>query len=243
MTSPENPSREQIETFLNDRWPRLVVLRPAFVEVFGGINEALIIQDLLYWSDKGDREDGFIYKSQNELTNETGLTIRQQNGARKKLNSFAGLIVTERHPIRGAPTLHYKLDLGILLKAILDHYKLSDSTMSKVTTDVTKEKALSPYGEKPPSFRRRRPRDERVLRVVEKFREMVRKHLGREILIGEIEYAQVKRALNGILTEEQIYDLFECWFALGKPDNETVHLRKALSNYQITNYKVDNNIH
>jgi hypothetical protein len=74
--------------------------------LLGGINEALLFQQLAYWSDKGDDPE-WIYKSQTELEAETTLSEYQQLQARKKLKAL-GVIEDER---RGVPArLYYRIN-------------------------------------------------------------------------------------------------------------------------------------
>jgi hypothetical protein len=40
---------------------------PAFRFMFGSVNAALLFSQLLYWSDKSELEDGWLYKSIDEL--------------------------------------------------------------------------------------------------------------------------------------------------------------------------------
>src|SRR4051794_40703256 len=74
--------------------------------ILGGINEALLFQQLAYWSDKGDDPD-WIYKSQVELEAETTLSEYQQLQARKRLKNL-GVIEDQR---RGVPArLYYRVN-------------------------------------------------------------------------------------------------------------------------------------
>jgi hypothetical protein len=50
-------------------------------------------------------------------------------------------------------------------------------------------------------------------------------------------------AMNtGGLSEVQIIDLFDEWFGLGKSDEETISITRALSARQIEQYKIRNNV-
>jgi len=75
-----------------------------------GTAGAVYLQQLLYWCDKGTREDGFIYKSKDEIYDETGVTPREQDRIRLILVGL-GCIVTETHRANGSPTIHYKINL------------------------------------------------------------------------------------------------------------------------------------
>jgi len=50
-----------------------------------GINGALMLSQLVYWTSRSKSAEGWIYKTQAEWTQETGLTRTEQENARKKL--------------------------------------------------------------------------------------------------------------------------------------------------------------
>ena len=87
---------------------RPIAFLPELARKLGGIEEALFYQQLHYWSDKGNREDGFIYKTIKEIEEETTLTRRQQDRVRLKLIKEGWLDVKKIHSPKGVPTLHYK---------------------------------------------------------------------------------------------------------------------------------------
>lgn len=79
-------------------------------EVFG-INGALYVQSLYIQSDKTDREDGFIYKTKDEIQRETLLTLHQQDRVRSKLEKL-GVLETKLIKVLDTPTLHYRLNVA-----------------------------------------------------------------------------------------------------------------------------------
>lgn len=86
---------------------RVIGFRPEIARALGSIEAAIFYQQLYFWSDKGKRGDGFIYKSAREIEDETCLTEKQQRLARKKLVD-AGWLLAEKHQANGAYTYHYK---------------------------------------------------------------------------------------------------------------------------------------
>lgn len=82
-----------------------------------------------------------------------------------------------------------------------------------------------------------------ALRIVHKFAEMCKKEVGVMPVMNAKGYHMALFALKtGGLTEAQVYDLFDEWFKLGKPDEEAVSIGRALSTNQINGYKVRNNV-
>lgn len=84
-----------------------IAFYPQLARAIGGIKEAIFYQQIYFWSDKGSRSDGFIYKSKEDITTETTLTRREQDRVRKILVK-SGWLEVQKIKANGAPTLHYK---------------------------------------------------------------------------------------------------------------------------------------
>lgn len=83
-----------------------------------GENAALFLSDVFHWSDKGDDLDDWVYKSQQDMERETGLTRSKQDTARHKLVEI-GVLEEERRGVKGI--LHYRLNMDRLAN-LLDVY-------------------------------------------------------------------------------------------------------------------------
>lgn len=82
-----------------------------------------------------------------------------------------------------------------------------------------------------------------AIRLQRKFIELARKALDTSPVMDMKGYRMVLYAMNtGGLTEKNIEDLFEEWFTLGKPDEETISITRALSARQIEAYKIRNGV-
>lgn len=82
-----------------------------------------------------------------------------------------------------------------------------------------------------------------AMRLQRKFVELARKNLNVSPVMDVKGYKMCLYAMNtGGLTEPQIEDLFEEWFGLGRPDEETISITRALSARQIETYKVRNDV-
>jgi hypothetical protein len=71
-----------------------------------GATIGLFLSQLLFLSDKGANTEGWVYKSEQELGKETGLTKREQQTARRKLLAL-GVIAIMRGGWRN--TYHFKV--------------------------------------------------------------------------------------------------------------------------------------
>jgi len=92
---------------------------------------------------------------------------------------------------------------------------------------------------------RKEPKNAIAVRLREKFGDLCQKYLGTRPVSDVKGYVRVCFALNekgGNLTEKQVLDLFDEWFKMGKPDVETISLSRALTNLNITGYKVRNHV-
>lgn len=67
--------------------------------ITGSATATLFISQFLYWEGKQRDPDGWIYKTQAEIEEETGLNRREQEAARKQLKA-AGLL---QERLKGLP--------------------------------------------------------------------------------------------------------------------------------------------
>lgn len=102
-----------IDTHILIPLERVIAFSPQLARVLGGIEAAIYLQQLYFWSDKGSRSDGFIYKTKDDIEAETTLTRRQQDPIRKRLEAL-GLLETKLVKANGSPTLHYRLNVGAI---------------------------------------------------------------------------------------------------------------------------------
>ena len=112
---------------------RPIAYHPDIARVAGGVKAGIFLSQLLYWSDKGKRGDGYIWKTQEELEDETALTRREQESARKILKS-KGLIDEK---LQGIPAkLYYKINTDILYD-LLDALYVQASMHESAIQDAT----------------------------------------------------------------------------------------------------------
>ena len=118
-------------TLLGDR---PVAYHPMIAHVLGDVKQALFICQLFYWHDKGKLSDGWIWKTQDDWTEETGLSRYEQQTARKHLVEKGVL----QEKLKGIPaTLHYRLDLDRLFELVENWY--TEKQDSKVAANLIAE--------------------------------------------------------------------------------------------------------
>lgn len=115
----------------------LTIPRPFITMCGGDVTAALLLNQILYWSDRATLPDGWFYKSYREWEEELGLSAYQVkraiNGDPRSKKGFVGLhtlgVETALKPVealKGAPTLHYRINRdmfgGHLLRFIGSDY-------------------------------------------------------------------------------------------------------------------------
>lgn len=104
-----------------------IAFRKEFAIALGGIDESLYLQQLLYWSNKGARDDGWFYKKMEEIEDETTLKRKPQDRCKNKLESM-GLIETKVMVVKNTnkPITHFKINFTNVQKVLLQ-YTQTDS--------------------------------------------------------------------------------------------------------------------
>ena len=103
-----------------DHWSPLAILntldRPiafhrCFVTLTGSVTAALMLSQAVYWQRHNTHEDGWWWKTMEEWAEETGLSRKEQEGARRRLRTI-GLLAEAR---RNVPAkLYFQVDLYAL---------------------------------------------------------------------------------------------------------------------------------
>ena len=98
---------------------RPVAYHPSLAGALGSVTGAIMLSQALYWTQRlPEARDGWFYKTALEWQEETGLTRREQETARKKLVK-SGVFEEVR---KGVPCrVHYKVDIAALEKVLKNH--------------------------------------------------------------------------------------------------------------------------
>lgn len=96
----------------------------------GGVTGAVMLSQAVYWSKRTQDSEGWFWKTQVEWEEETGLTRREQETARKRLID-AGVLIEKR---AGNPAkLFFKIDFDVLLIRLKEvSNKTGDKRQSKM---------------------------------------------------------------------------------------------------------------
>lgn len=110
---------------------------PNLANFLGSTKQALFISQLGYWEGKQrDKKNGWIYKTQQEMQAETGLTRASQETVRRKLKRL-GVLKEKRAQIPAR--LHYKVDWDLLLELYQDWYYENNTDPDELDSALTSE--------------------------------------------------------------------------------------------------------
>ena len=99
-----------------------------FAKIGGGVTAGVFLSQLVYWTGRGKRADGWVWKSAEDMEDETGLTRNEQETARRNLKARG--LITER--LAGVPaTLHFRVDLEAVLLAVAQFGEKCQSGLAK----------------------------------------------------------------------------------------------------------------
>lgn len=140
-----------------------IAINTMYMKLMGGLEAGAFLSQVIYWSDKSGRKDGYFYKTYDEWKEE--LFISKYNVVKysKKMVEM-GFLETVNKKANGSPTVHYKFDLEAFMLTLswfvknltlesknFDDGKLNISlSLTEITTEITTEikeidnKGLSP---------------------------------------------------------------------------------------------------
>ncbi|MDP9471980.1 MAG: hypothetical protein M3Q71_15170 [Chloroflexota bacterium] len=135
MPSPD--PYDVMRSLLSDR---PIAFHPVMARVLGGVYEALLFQQLAFWSDKG-ADPEWIYKTREELREETTLNRYQQEQARGNLRKL-GVIEEQR---RGLPArMHYRIHWDRVFELLEAYRAVGRPSTNKMVEDAPTTQPKSP---------------------------------------------------------------------------------------------------
>lgn len=115
---------------------RVVAVPPILIKVFGSAKLAIMWSQIAYWKDKTNDKDGWIYKTQVEMYEETGLTRKEQDKAREIGRK---LEVLEDKVMGTPPKIHYRVNLEKTVE-LIEKYLSESNTQSLFPVEDAPEK-------------------------------------------------------------------------------------------------------
>jgi len=99
---------------------RTIALHPIIIKATGSIKLAALWDQIHYWSDKTNDPDGWVYKSQEEISDETGIKRKGIETARK-LGEKLGVLSCKVCGV--PPTTHYRVNEDAMIELIESYLK------------------------------------------------------------------------------------------------------------------------
>lgn len=116
---------------------RNIVIPKTYLEITGDYPTAALLNQLIFWSDKSKRTDGYFYKKYDEWHDELLLSDYQIRRITKKLEEM-NFITTALKKANGTPTKHYKINMEEIEKAIMKKLNNENSRNSTMDSKETK---------------------------------------------------------------------------------------------------------
>lgn len=73
-----------------------------------GVNVAILYDKVMFWGTKGTRDDGWVYKKDDDMSDETALSVKQIRRAYEKLSEL-GVIEVKVMKVGDTPIRHFRL--------------------------------------------------------------------------------------------------------------------------------------
>ena len=108
----------------------VIIVPEAIMHLCPDLQTAVMISHLVYWADRGGREDGYIWKSLREWREETSLNRYQVDKSSAWLMQH-GLLEVRKGMACGHPTLHYRINQEAVLHAVNNICRTQQMEMTK----------------------------------------------------------------------------------------------------------------
>ncbi len=113
---------------------RPVAYQPVIAKAIGSVKLTILWCQLYYWSDKTNDPEGWIYKTRQDVFNETGMKRKEQETARK-IGEKLGVLECI---VRGMPPkVHFKIDEERMIE-LIERY-LVENPSERIVKTLTKE--------------------------------------------------------------------------------------------------------
>jgi hypothetical protein len=185
---------------------KTIVVPTFYIELTGDINTAILLNQIIYWSDRTTcNKEGYFYKSYKDWEEELHLTEYQVKRSSNKLKEM-GFLETKLFKANGAPTLHYKFDFDKFSESIMKKLQIpflrnfriqseeTSESLTEITTEITTKNNNTHLHEQFETFWLVYPRKVDKKRAGKSFLAAIKKHSFEQILTGTKAYAiQCKR--------------------------------------------------
>lgn len=111
------------QTIISEFLKRPIAFQPVIAKAFGSVKLGILWSQLYYWRDKTTNPEGWIYKTRQDIFEETALSRKEQENARK-LGRDLGVI---EEKLAGRPaTVHFRVNMPASFKLISEYLENKD---------------------------------------------------------------------------------------------------------------------
>lgn len=110
---------------------RPITYYPIIAKALGSVKTGIFVSNFLFWDGKQKDNEGWIFKKQVEITDETGLSRTEQENARKRL---VQLEILEQKKKGIPPKLYYRFNWKTLDNVIMNYINEGIKPKNKVST-------------------------------------------------------------------------------------------------------------
>lgn len=115
----------------------LLAIPREIIRFTGDLESGVFLAQLIYWTDKGSRKDGFIYKTLKEWQDEIFISEYSLRKIRKNLEGM-GILETKVKKANGNPTLHYRINQKVFVNRFL-RFQRKETSITKEGTLVSED--------------------------------------------------------------------------------------------------------
>lgn len=132
---------------LAELFKRPIAYQPIVAKAVGSVKLGIFWSQLYYWSDKTSDAEGWIYKTQKDIYEETSLSRKEQETARRDGRNL-GLI---EEKLAGQPArVHYKISMDRMLEVIEEYLRAREHGQQKLIPEKVTQTGTIAYLDKIP---------------------------------------------------------------------------------------------
>lgn len=139
MSNKPTPKKDAISALVTAMagQENVIAVNRFFVDLTGTLEAAILLSQIIYWSDRTTMADGWFAKSYDDWQKEICLSKYQVTKSVKVLEAFG--VETKTKKFNGAPTVHYRLKMDVLHQSIVKFLTNDSEETSQSITETTAE--------------------------------------------------------------------------------------------------------
>jgi hypothetical protein len=127
----QRPSYQQVKAMIKQftGQANTLVIPRVFIDLTGDHLAAMLLSQVLYWSDKTDDAEGWFYKTADEWQAELGMSNYQVKRAAAILETFG--VETRVRKVKKTPKMHYRIDMPFFINLFLKFLENQEASKSR----------------------------------------------------------------------------------------------------------------